>query len=110
MGRERRGAPRYVVDGLRVSLDGVEHAILDLAVSSVRVLRQPVWPSPPPNVVIGVWSEAEFVPVDFRCSGFLMRRAANELVYGFDVVDADWPSKLPLFDTFKDCRVPELED
>mgnify|MGYP006274634957 FL=1 len=110
MGRERRGAPRYVVDDLSASLNDVPHAILDVAVSSVRVLRRPGWEPAPVHVTLGLWGEVEATQTDFRCPAFLIRETRNELVYGFDAPAPHWSWQLPLFDTFKDHRIAELED
>lgn len=108
MGRERRGEPRYVVEGLRAAVDGVECVILDIALSSVRLFRQEGGAAAP-EVELRLWGEPGFAELDVRCRAILVRSARYELVYRFEVATPAWPASLPLFDTFKDFHVAGLE-
>ncbi len=110
MARERRGAPRYIVDGLNITVDGAVYTILDIAATSVRVLRQPGVEPASVCVRLRLWNDPDQPRVDFGCAGFLIRETPSDLVYGFQAPDIEWPWLLPAFDTFKDHRLAVLED
>ncbi len=110
MTRERRGEARYVVDGLRVAVDDVEHPILDVALTSVRLMRPAGTQPPQAEVDLHLWSDDGFPALDAHGRGTLVRLSPVELVYQFQMPDERWPALLPQFDTFKDLRIPGLED
>jgi hypothetical protein len=108
MGRERRGEPRYVVDGLNAEVDGAQRMILDIAPSSVRLFRD-AGDEPAPTVALRLWSAPGFPKVDSVCAAHLIRSTRHELVYGFTLPLPAWPALLPKFDSFKDLHVAGLE-
>jgi hypothetical protein len=109
MTRDRRGSPRYVTDGLNISVDGAVHVVLDVALSSVRVLRRDQLASAPLCVQLHFWNDPDKPPIDFSCPGFLIRETASELVFGFTSPSPDWNWKILLFDTFANHTMANLE-
>ena len=110
MAGERRGEPRFIVEGLGVTLDGIEHEILDVALSSVRVLRSRHLAVAPEAVRLRFTSEPSYPALDVAGTGRFLRETRHELVYALTVTDPRWAGCLHLFDSFKDFRVPDLED
>jgi hypothetical protein len=110
MAGERRGEPRFIVEGLGVTLDGREHEILDVALTSVRVLRSRHLAVAPEAVRLRFSSEPSYPQLDVACTGHFVREAKHELVYAFTMTDPRWAERLHLYDSFKDFRVPDLED
>lgn len=109
MGRERRGEPRYVVEGLHAAIDGAERVILDISPSSVRLHRL-AGDVEQPEVALQLWSDPGFPEIDAACRARFIRSSPCELVYGFALATAAWPEALPAFDSFKELHVGELED
>lgn len=107
---ERRKRTRYILDGLLAALDGVEHDILDASVGAIRLLRRDPSRLPPRVARLGLWNEAGHPPVAIDVTARLVRHSRREMVYAYRAGRADWASILPLFDSFVDLRVAELED
>ncbi|MFW5680611.1 MAG: hypothetical protein ACOCYE_06780 [Pseudomonadota bacterium] len=109
MTAERRRTQRYVVEGLDVRVDGTQRPVLDMSSDHIRLLCCGRDHAPPPSITLDVSSQEGFPALRFRCAATLVRTTLREAVYAYHAPLADWPYRLPAFDTFKDFHLADLE-
>jgi hypothetical protein len=105
---ERRNEPRYVVEGLDATLDGVPLEILDLSATAIRVWWE--HGAPPATGTLRFTSAAGRPKVRTETSATLDHVRGCDAIYRYTMARRDWPRVLGTFDTFADLHVDAWED
>lgn len=107
-GRERRLAERYVIGGLMVDINGVQHETLDISQSAVAVVRQTgvnYSRLDQPSRFVAKGKDPLNQPI--RSMHFMMQRASI-VVFSYEIDVPDWEKVLKAHDVRADMK--QLED
>lgn len=99
MEQELRRAPRRMVSGLVLTIDGRAHDILDLSTTGVQVLIEPDGADPVPRVQVEIRSESDAPGLLFRCAADLVRESAHSRSYRFEAPLDDDLDRFSIFNT-----------
>jgi hypothetical protein len=105
---ERRQERRYIVAGVRASVDGEACPIVDISASAVRLLRPHGWPVGKQAYTITFTVDSAVQPGTFTVSATLVRYTDSQFVLRYLPPVPDWEMLIRSMDTFEQTRLSEL--
>lgn len=105
---ERRQERRYIVIGVRASVDGEACPIVDISASAVRLLRPQGWPVGKQAYTIAFTVDGAMEPSTFTVSATLVRYTDSQFVLMYVPPVPDWEMLICSMDTFEQTKLSEL--
>lgn len=105
---ERRQERRYIVAGVRASVDGEACPIFDISASAVRLLRPRGWPVGKQVYTITFTVDGAMQPGTFTVSATLVRYTDSQFVLRYLPPVPDWEMLIRSMDTFEQTKLSEL--